>query len=147
MTGHDDHGDDFSAWMGDIPTDAAHRTEDEWAVIAGYLRHAANKLGPALPLCLPGEPDECGRTAHQHVLAWAAAVKAAAQRIGARPRARGVHDRPPLPAQAGGAPRPGRRRPSHTADRAQLTTPMPGHRSRTTGLVRERTRSYAVSPR
>ncbi|MEU5424252.1 hypothetical protein AB0H73_01395 [Streptomyces olivoreticuli] len=81
MTGHDDHGDDFSAWMGDVPTGAAHRTEDEWAVIAGYLRHAANKLGPALPLCLPGEPDECGRTAHQHVLAWAAAVKAAAQRI------------------------------------------------------------------
>ncbi|MBZ4319561.1 hypothetical protein [Streptomyces huiliensis] len=76
-----DHGDDFGAWIGNQHTAPAHRTDEEWADVARYLRHAANKIGPALPLCLPGEPQECGRSAHQHVLAWGAAVKAAAQHV------------------------------------------------------------------
>lgn len=72
----DDHGDDFGRWV--TEGNAARRTEAEWATIAGYVRHAANKVGPALPLCLPGEPQECGCDAQQHVLAWAAHLKAAA---------------------------------------------------------------------
>ncbi|MFE3736809.1 hypothetical protein [Streptomyces sp. NPDC059134] len=52
------------------------RTEEEWGRIARYLRHAANKIGPDLPLCLPGEPRECGQTAQQHVLLWASDLKA-----------------------------------------------------------------------
>ncbi|MCS0639065.1 hypothetical protein NX801_26165 [Streptomyces sp. LP05-1] len=77
-----DHGDDFDAWCGDIGSAAAvRRGEEEWATVAGYVRHAANKLGPALPLCLPGEPQECGRSAQQHVLAWGAVLKARAQDV------------------------------------------------------------------
>jgi hypothetical protein len=74
----DDHGDDFGTW---VAGGASRRTEEEWVVIAGYIRHAANKVGPALPLCLPGEPQECGRSAEQHVLAWAAHLKAAAHHL------------------------------------------------------------------
>ncbi|GHJ01630.1 hypothetical protein TPA0906_34950 [Streptomyces olivaceus] len=55
------------------------RTEDEWARIAGYVRHTLNKLAPQpLPLCLPGEPQECGKTAREHVLLWSAELKAVA---------------------------------------------------------------------
>lgn len=58
------------------------RTEDEWLDIARYVRHAANKLAPKpLPLCLPGEPRACGQDARQHVLAWAAELKAAAHHL------------------------------------------------------------------
>lgn len=78
-----DHGDDFTVWVGaeQGPVARPQRTEEESAAIARHLRHAANKLGPQLPLCLPGEPQECGRNSHQHVLVWAAAVKAAAQNL------------------------------------------------------------------
>lgn len=48
--------------------------------------------GPALPHCLPGEPQECGRTAQQHVLAWSAAVKAAAHHL--------IEQASPTPARA-----------------------------------------------
>ncbi|MFJ1710018.1 hypothetical protein [Streptomyces sp. NPDC088260] len=75
----DDHGDDFGQW--DTEASAVQRTEDEWTTIAGHVRHAANKIGPTLPLCLPGEPQECGRSAQQHVLAWAAHLKAAAHHV------------------------------------------------------------------
>ncbi|MFE5901117.1 hypothetical protein ACFQ67_27385 [Streptomyces sp. NPDC056488] len=76
-----DHGDDFNAWCGDSAP-AIHRTEDQWLTEARFIRHAANKLLPKdLPLCLPGEPGECGRGAQQHVLAWGAALKAAAQHV------------------------------------------------------------------
>jgi hypothetical protein len=55
------------------------RTEDEWANIARYVRHAVNKVGPeVLPLCLPGEPQQCGRSAREHALAWASELKAVA---------------------------------------------------------------------
>ncbi|KUF13088.1 hypothetical protein AT728_37645 [Streptomyces silvensis] len=67
--------------MDDVPAHRPQRTEEESAAIARHLRHAANKIGPQLPLCLPGEPQECGRNAHHHVLVWAAAVKAAAQHV------------------------------------------------------------------
>ncbi|MER5771476.1 hypothetical protein [Streptomyces sp. NPDC001985] len=76
----DDHGDDFIAWL-EGHGDPVERHEEQWQLFAGYVRHAANKVGPTLPLCLPGEPQECGRDARQHTLAWAAALKAAAQRI------------------------------------------------------------------
>ncbi|GGU78138.1 hypothetical protein ACFWGE_06130 [Streptomyces bacillaris] len=77
-----DHGDDFGAWCGDTGSATAHRTEEEWLDVARYVRHAANKLLPhPLPLCLPGEPQECGRAAQQHVLAWGAVLKAAAQHV------------------------------------------------------------------
>ncbi|MFJ6748059.1 hypothetical protein ACIQNI_07660 [Streptomyces sp. NPDC091266] len=76
-----DHGDDFDWWLEEGDTEAVQRTEEDWDVIARHVRHAANKIGPALPLCLPGEPQECGRSAQQHVLAWSAAVKAAAQHL------------------------------------------------------------------
>ncbi len=89
----DDHGDEYGAWVGDtVPDPAADRTDEEWAAIARYLRHAANQLGPSLPLCLPGEPQQCGRTARQHVLAWGAAVKAAAQHV--------IEEAAPSPAHA-----------------------------------------------
>ncbi|MEU0689992.1 hypothetical protein ABZ350_24105, partial [Streptomyces uncialis] len=39
------------------------RTEEQWLKIARYVRHAANKLGPGLPLCLAGEPEDCGSSA------------------------------------------------------------------------------------
>ncbi|WP_431044076.1 hypothetical protein ACQUSR_20710 [Streptomyces sp. P1-3] len=76
-----DHGEDFGAWMGDEGAEADHRSEEQWALIAGYVRHAANKIGPDLPLCLPGEPQECGHGARQHALVWAVALKAAAQHM------------------------------------------------------------------
>ncbi|MEU9111846.1 hypothetical protein AB0D04_08660 [Streptomyces sp. NPDC048483] len=77
----DDHGDDFGRWMNEGHPAAVQRTEEQWEQIARYVRGAANKVGPELPLCLPGEPQECGRSAQQHVLAWSAALKAAAQRL------------------------------------------------------------------
>lgn len=93
----DDHGDDFGRWVAE--GHAIQRTEEDWARIAGYIRHAANKVGPAMPLCLPGEPQECGRSAQQHVLAWAAHLKAAAHRLieqAAPSQARAAHAAGPL---------------------------------------------------
>ncbi|MFD8461187.1 hypothetical protein ACFV27_28630 [Streptomyces antimycoticus] len=93
----DDHGDDFGRWV--MEGNAVQRTEEEWATIAGYIRHAANKVGPVLPLCLPGEPQECGRSAQQHVLAWAAQLKAAAHHLieqSAPSEARAAHVAGPL---------------------------------------------------
>ncbi|GEB54365.1 MULTISPECIES: hypothetical protein [Streptomyces] len=88
-----DHGDDFGAWCGDHGSTGAHRTEEEWLGVARYVRHAANKILPEpLPLCLPGEPQECGRTAQQHVMAWGAALKAGAQSV--------IEDAAPAPAHA-----------------------------------------------
>ncbi|MBW1601955.1 hypothetical protein JJV70_07485 [Streptomyces sp. JJ66] len=95
----DAHGDDFGRWMAEGAVGTVQRTEEEWTVIAGYVRHAANKVGPPLPLCLPGESQECGRTAQQHVLAWAAALKAAAHHIieqSAPSQARAAHVAGPL---------------------------------------------------
>ena len=74
----DDHGDDFGQWLIE---DATARTDEQWAMVAGYIRHAANKVGPQLPLCLPGEPQECGRSAQQHALSWSAHLKAAAHHL------------------------------------------------------------------
>lgn len=94
----DDHGDDFGRWVAE-GSNAIQRTEQEWATIAGYIRHAANKIGPQLPLCLPGEPQECGRTAQQHVLAWAAHLKAVAHHVieqSAPSQARAAHVSGPL---------------------------------------------------
>ncbi|GAB7029480.1 hypothetical protein JCM4914_09410 [Streptomyces platensis subsp. malvinus] len=94
-----DHGDDFGRWMQEGSPEAVQRTEEQWSQIARYVRHAANKLGPALPHCLPGEPQECGRTAQQHVLAWSALMKAMAQRLieeAAPSRARAAHGSGPL---------------------------------------------------
>lgn len=93
----DDHGDDFGRWVAE--GSAVRRTEEEWSTIAGYIRHAANKVGPPLPLCLPGEPQECGRSAQQHVLAWAAHLKAAAHHLieqSAPSEARAAHVAGPL---------------------------------------------------
>ncbi|WP_405656327.1 hypothetical protein [Streptomyces sp. RK9] len=95
----DDHGDDFSKWGTETPIGVVQRSEEEWATIAGYIRHAANKVGPDLPLCLPGEPQECGRTAQQHVLAWAAHLKAVAHHLieqSAPSEARAAHVAGPL---------------------------------------------------
>ncbi|MCX5197241.1 hypothetical protein OOK31_25640 [Streptomyces sp. NBC_00249] len=69
----DPHGETLLSWPA---PPGSERTEEQWAVIAGQVRHAANKLGAPLPACLPGEPRECGRSAQQHALAWAAEVKA-----------------------------------------------------------------------
>lgn len=69
----DSHGDHMLSWPA---PPGQERTEEQWALIAGQVRHAANKLGTALPLCLPGEPQQCGRSAQQHALAWAAELKA-----------------------------------------------------------------------
>ncbi|MFW6691598.1 hypothetical protein [Streptomyces sp. MAR4 CNX-425] len=77
----DDHGDDFGAWTEADANGPVQRTDEQWALIAGYVRHAANKLGDDLPVCLPGEPKECGRPAQQHVLAWAAELKARAHHL------------------------------------------------------------------
>ncbi|MFE2290064.1 hypothetical protein [Streptomyces sp. NPDC059452] len=86
-----DHGDDFGAWCGDLGSATQHRSEEEWLSVARYVRHSANKLLPEpLPLCLPGEPQQCGRAAQQHVLAWGAVLKAAAQRV--------IEDASPAPA-------------------------------------------------
>lgn len=88
----DDHGDHFGKWL-DSPNPAfVQRTEEQWEQIARYVRQAEGKIGPPLPLCLPGEPRECGRSPQQHVLAWAAAVKAAAQHI--------IEQAAPTPAEA-----------------------------------------------
>lgn len=95
----DDHGDDFGPWGWEGDGNAIRRTEDEWLTIARYVRHAANKLGPELPLCLPGEPQECGRTAQQHVIAWAAHLRAVSHHLieQATPsKARGAHAVGPL---------------------------------------------------
>ncbi|WP_433891095.1 hypothetical protein [Streptomyces sp. CA-111067] len=95
----DDHGDDFGRWGTDGNATAMRRSEEDWARIAGYIRHAANKVGPALPLCLPGEPQECGRSAQQHVLAWSAHLKAVAHHLieeSAPSEARAAHVAGPL---------------------------------------------------
>ncbi|ANW17311.1 hypothetical protein [Streptomyces clavuligerus] len=95
----DDHGDDFGRWDVEASLGAVQRSDEEWAVIAGYIRHAANKIGPTLPLCLPGEPQECGRTAQQHVLAWSAHLKAVAHHLieqSAPSQARAAHVAGPL---------------------------------------------------
>jgi hypothetical protein len=95
----DDHGDDFGRWGSEGATGAVQRSEEEWATVAGYIRHAANKVGPPLPLCLPGEPQECGRSAQQHVLAWAAHLKAVAHHVieeSAPSQARAAHVAGPL---------------------------------------------------
>ncbi|MER8073768.1 hypothetical protein ABTZ59_36720 [Streptomyces sp. NPDC094034] len=58
------------------------RTDEQWQRTAMYVRHAYNKLSVRdLPLCLPGEPKECGQSAQQHVLLWAADLKAAAHHL------------------------------------------------------------------
>ncbi|WP_217166153.1 hypothetical protein [Streptomyces sp. AC512_CC834] len=58
------------------------RTEEEWARIAGYVRHTLNKLAPQpLPLCLPDEPQACGKDAREHVLLWSAELKAVAHNL------------------------------------------------------------------
>jgi hypothetical protein len=95
----DDHGDDFGPWGWEQTGNAVQRTEEEWASIARYVRHAANKLGPSLPLCLPGEPQQCGRTAQQHVIAWSAHLKAVAHHLieqSTPSEARGAHAIGPL---------------------------------------------------
>ncbi|CAM5682838.1 hypothetical protein SAVIM338S_07387 [Streptomyces avidinii] len=76
----DAHGDGMTRWPA-APGRAVERTEAQWALIAGQVRHAANKLGSPLPLCLPGEPRQCGRTAQQHALAWSAELKARAHHL------------------------------------------------------------------
>ncbi|MFF2331313.1 MULTISPECIES: hypothetical protein [unclassified Streptomyces] len=94
----DDHGDDFVRWFQD-GHGGAEKDEDQWLTIARYVRHAANKLGPELPLCLPGEPQECGRSAQQHVLAWSAHLKAVAHHLieeAAPSAARAAHVAGPL---------------------------------------------------
>lgn len=87
----DDHGDDFGRWFQEGQV-GVQRTEEQWLTIARYVRHAANKLSPDLPLCLPGEPQECGRTAQQHVLAWSAHLKAVAHHL--------IEEAAPSPARA-----------------------------------------------
>ncbi|MER7045811.1 hypothetical protein [Streptomyces jumonjinensis] len=77
---NDDHGDDFTAWLHG-QREPVKRTDEYWEQMARFMRQAASKAGPPLPLCLPGEPQECGRDGRQHTLAWAAALKAAAQHI------------------------------------------------------------------
>ncbi len=58
------------------------RTEEQWLDIARYVRHAVNKVAAApLPLCLPGEPQECGQTAREHALGWSAELKATAHHL------------------------------------------------------------------
>ncbi len=90
----DDHGDDFGPWGWESGSSAVQHTDEEWATIARYVRHAANKLGPQLPLCLLGEPQECGRTSQQHVVAWSAHLKALAHHLieqSTPSEARGAH--------------------------------------------------------
>lgn len=89
----DDHGDDYGNWFQE-GRHGIQRSEEEWLTMARYVRHAALKvLGlEQIPLCLPGEPQECGRGAQQHVLAWAAQLKAAAQHL--------IEDAAPSPARA-----------------------------------------------
>ncbi|MFJ3973956.1 hypothetical protein [Streptomyces sp. NPDC090021] len=74
----DPHGNHTLAW----PAPPGQRRNDEqWTAIARQVRHAAKNLGPALPLCLPGEPQQCGRSARHHALGWAAELKAQAHRL------------------------------------------------------------------
>ncbi|WP_234384580.1 hypothetical protein [Streptomyces sp. MMG1121] len=73
--------------------------DEEWLTVARYIRHAANKLGPELPLCLPGEPQQCGRPTQQHVIAWSAHLKALSHHLiePATPsEARGAHAAGPM---------------------------------------------------
>ncbi|MEU2867731.1 hypothetical protein ABZ769_00770 [Streptomyces olivoreticuli] len=87
-----DHGDDFGTWLGQTHGRAVERSDEQWLTIARYVRHAANKLSPTdVPLCLPGEPQECGRPAQQHVVAWAAQLKALAHNL--------IEEAAPTPAQ------------------------------------------------
>ncbi|MEU6309926.1 hypothetical protein [Streptomyces sp. NPDC047014] len=74
----DPHGDHLLGWPA---PPGGQRTEEQWATLAGMVRHAANKLGQPLPLCLPGEPQQCGLSAQQHALAWSAEVKARAHHL------------------------------------------------------------------
>ncbi|MFM9615004.1 hypothetical protein [Streptomyces niveiscabiei] len=95
----DDHGDDFGPWGWESSSNPVHRTDEEWTQIARFIRQAANKVGPSLPLCLPGEPKQCGRTAQQHVLAWSAHLKAVAHHLieqSTPSEARGAHAAGPL---------------------------------------------------
>ncbi|WP_030372301.1 hypothetical protein [Streptomyces rimosus] len=75
-----EHGDDFGTWV-DGHSGVRSHTPEQWLQLARFARQAANKLGEALPLCLPGEPRECGRDGKQHALAWAALVKARAHHL------------------------------------------------------------------
>ncbi|WP_406113904.1 hypothetical protein [Kitasatospora purpeofusca] len=82
MDNHGDHyGDDWMPWPGDVPNGWPAKTPDQWLDVARYVRHAANKLGEYLPLCLPGEPNECGRSAQQHAVVWGADLKARAHHV------------------------------------------------------------------
>ena len=95
----DDHGDDFGPWGWESASTGVRRSEEEWAALARHVRRAVNEVGPALPLCLPGEPQECGRPAQQHVLAWAACLKAVAHHLveqSTPSKARGAHAVGPL---------------------------------------------------
>ncbi|WP_327169581.1 hypothetical protein [Streptomyces subrutilus] len=74
----DPHGDHMLSWPA---PPGEERSDEQWTAIAGQVRHAANKLGQPLPLCLPGEPRQCGRSAQQHALAWAAELKARAHHL------------------------------------------------------------------
>ena len=66
-------------------------TDENWADLARHSRQALAELGYALkPRCLPDEPEACGGTFADHVMAQLAAIKA-------------VADHPPdAPAPAGG---------------------------------------------
>ncbi|MFD4537558.1 hypothetical protein ACFWNL_29075 [Kitasatospora sp. NPDC058397] len=82
----DDHGDgigqDWTPWPGDMANGwQPARTPDQWLDVARYVRHSANKIGDPLPLCLPGEPHECGRSAQQHAVVWGAVLKARAHHV------------------------------------------------------------------
>ncbi|MER6365053.1 hypothetical protein [Kitasatospora sp. NPDC001527] len=77
----EDHGDNRAPWPGDMTNGWPARTADEWLDVARYVRHAANKVGPDLPLCLPGESHECGRSAQQHAVLWGAELKARAHHV------------------------------------------------------------------
>ncbi|MBO1416457.1 hypothetical protein [Streptomyces sp. FH025] len=77
----DDHGDDWTPWPGDVANGWPASTPEQWLDRARYVRHAANKVGDPLPLCLPGEPNECGRSAQHHAVLWGAVLKARAHHI------------------------------------------------------------------
>ncbi|WP_367123827.1 hypothetical protein [Streptomyces phytohabitans] len=88
-----EHGDDFDVWCAESGDVGGWRSDEEWLSVARFVRHAANKLlAEDLPLCLPGEPRQCGRPARQHVLAWGAVLKAAAQQV--------IEDASPSPAHS-----------------------------------------------
>ncbi|MFF2543964.1 hypothetical protein ACFVUY_15515 [Kitasatospora sp. NPDC058063] len=77
----DDHGDDWAPWPGDLNNGWPARTADQWLDVARYVRHAANKIGDPLPLCLPGEPHACGRSAQHHAVLWGGVLKARAHHV------------------------------------------------------------------